>query len=405
MTILKTLLFLIIGITILSCSSPTANGPSDIPNMANPNIYVEIPSCLAEKSTDYQLVKQLDTKEETNLLNFYKPIPQFIKIADSAQYFVQQIMDAIEKENLPYNTTITSNNKEYQTIFVQDSANEKFYSLNMRQNNKDLLKLTYFSNKQNKIRAELRFTDQSNGTITNITFNNQEQITSSVIIIHNTNFDSATMENQPKTIRVYVTKDGNNISVSGSTYHPNSSNNEFDFKPRFYVFNANILEKENVAALTVALVPKNATSNDYFKNYSLDQIIMRYYLQSFKQVFKRDSNLTKAVKWSITNNEPIPLLEDKTNINWISISQTEILDFITTFSTEQLTKFTTLNREWMNSNNDLKSLVTVVETKQPLFYRENNEIFGNGFDIPTGFEGLVSDSIPTIDTHELINYK
>lgn len=369
-----------------SCSDPSTAGPSDIPNMAVPNIYTEIPNCVLADAQN-SLAKKMSTMEN-NLLDFYKPIPLYMRMIDSAQIITQNLINELSSDEIPANSNFKHNGNDVVTVMNPDSSGQNYYSIAINGKN-ETLSMSYFKNGNQHYNVAISYKLKATGNTMKIDFNNQESHTTSAIkiIVPNATAGDA------KAISVKLIQNGDSImQLTGGAYIP-ENDLELRYDPKYYMFKAHINRVQNIAAMSVALVPEGATKDEFFTTYALDNVIIDMYIDYFKTTFTEQPNLAKAVKWSITNKDSVPF-NDPNNPKWLEIILTDISNFSNNFDREQLLEFSKYNYSTMKNNTDLKQLVYVIETRQPIYYKSNATIFGNGFDsVPAGLYGISNDSI------------
>jgi len=396
---------ILVVIFFLTCTDTSVMGPSDMPNMAYSNMYVNIPSCVTgEDSSEVTLAKSLNTQSEFKLIDLYKPIPIYIRWVDSAQRFAQNFIDEIAKNEIPMNSTFSSDGLNFKTIYKNDSLGQEYSQIIIQKDTNLVANLRYFVDKNGNTKGKLRYIELPTQNLVDINYDNQGEKTISRVTFHLPKKNLRKDSEDPQTIMLKIIKNENLMQISGISYLPNEiPNTILKFTPSFYAFTATINIKSNIAAMKVALVPKNIPKEDIFKKYSLDKIIMNLYVKNFISIFETDSNIAKAAKWSIENKSSIP--KEENNPLWVEIIKTPLEGFYKNFGVDELIAFTKFNILWMKNNKNLKSLVTVVETRQPIFLKAKAEIYGNGFEVPVEFKNTKFDSIETLDANELINYK
>lgn len=392
---LKKIGLLSLSISTLSLSACLFGGEDSQKNdnliPSTSDVIYEIPNTLTTASSNKLKVS---AKTNESVFDVYKPIPAYITIADQARQTVAEILTNLRAQNLPEEFTYTEGTTSI-NVMPLDSAQAKWSHVqwsNTATGEALDLKVSYegftrglatLSNEKEDISIQVGFTNE-----------NEDTEGRRLRVEVETSIENLQNLGDPQRIIVNAMKKGDQVYVSGSSYHPTfKDTSNFWFQgnstPTIYAFQAMADETQEQAVLRAAFAPSSVVDENVMIDWALDKRVLLQLRDNIVADSEENPTTYKYISWSLTHEKPI------TDEDYSDILLHEPSTEPSSLTTEDVEKFAALQASSPDAKDEWVQLTLFAQAKQPIFLSTGAQILGHA--------EILSESEILIEAEELDN--
>ncbi len=364
------------GLLSLGLAGCFTDSTSSLPTVpTSSQVLFEIPASLVLGSDQDTAIPMSMAKLNSSLFDPYKPITDYIALAEEARSTVAKIIDNLEKENLAKEVLIEENGTRIETMKL-DSSGVKWQVVNWRSPDEDQSVRLVLRNSSNTYVGHATLHMPTEGSTIRVDFSGKENASTGhrmKITIHKP-IETLINLGAPAVIVVNALKKGSKVFVSGTSVHP-TFKDDFWFDglstPAVYSFLATADTQIETAVLRAAFGPQSEVGPNFLTEYALDTRIIKTLHKNIQQLMENDPEAKEAIFWSLEKELPLTTSSSPLRSIYIVTRQPD------SFTEDEVSLFADIQLKSDSTEEVYRDLAIFAKAKQPIFLSRGAVIIGN----------------------------